>query len=695
MSARAPKADVLTELALALLGVHATVLAVFRHYDLSLLGLPVSARDPAAALLLAFILLGLRAWRNRGRASHNLGWRDRLKPGHWLDGLGAPGLILVSCVLFVFYLFYQYGGRLGGDGVMNYIYVRSLVIDGDFDLTNEFEDFVPGKFQIIAAGARQFGRPPDPSNEPGPAFFWAPAFILAHASVKILGWLGVDIPADGYSYPYINAVSLSGFLWGFVAVVIAYQASKKYFDARLAAVAISAFWLSSTLYWYTVVAPTMPHATAAAAVSLFLYLWLKVRESPSTWTWIGLALAGGLILSMQRYNVFFFLAPLTTATGGLIKSIRQRDLGISRRRVATLVVVGTAVLLTALPMLLYNFYYSREGSFLRIGASTLRYWKDPHIGEFLFSSNHGLFAWTPAVYLAVFGLFLLFRKDARLAATLLFTLAGGVYLLSSNWDWYAGYAFGSRRMTEAFFIFALGFCAVMEAVLRKPRLLAAAGLSVLVVWNFLLADHVNRGEVPEMATFAFSDTAATAAKRFYQVVGHPASFPASWLFALKYGVSPEQFDPTYGHRPYHNLTIDVGSPQDRYFLGRGWSIPEMLPDGRSYRWSVGDQSTWLVPLFGPFDYRLSLTGETSRHPEGLRQPVSIEVNGRRASRLTFTEGWQTVETRIPASFWREAEGLNEIRLRYGWTVEAESVYGGADPRRIAIRLARLELEVVK
>jgi hypothetical protein len=696
MTARTPRLEVLTELLLALLGVHVLILAVFRRYELSDIGLPLSVRDPTPALVLGLLLLGFRAWRNRHRAARRLGWVARLKPGNWFHSLGAPGFILACCFVFVFHLFHHYGGRLGGDGVMNYIYVRSLVIDGDFNLTNEFEEFVPNKFQYIAEEARQLGKPPDPSNEPGPAFFWAPAFIVTHGLVKALNWLGADIPADGYSYPYINAVCLSGFLWGFVAVVIAYRVCRNYFEPRLAAVAVSALWLSSTFYWYTVVEPSMPHATAAAAVSFFLYLWLKVRESPSTWRWIGLALAGGLILSMQRYNVFFFLAPLTTATGGLIKSIRSRGLAISRRRVATLVAVGGAVLLTALPMLLYNFYYSREGSFLRmgdLGGFTLRYWKDPRIGEFLFSSNHGLFSWTPAAYLAVLGLFLFLRKDGRLAATLILTLAGGVYLLSSTWDWYAGYAFGSRRMTEAFLILALGFCAMVEFLMRRPRLLAAGGLSLLVIWNLLLAKEVRRGEVPQMGTFAFSDSASRAADHFYQAVGHPPSFPAPWFFASRYGVSPEQFDPTYGHRPYHNLTINVGSPGDRYFLGQGWSIPEMLPDGRSYRWSVGGQSTWLVPLFGPFDYRLSFTGEPSHHPDGLTQTLAVEVNGHAATRITLSEGWQSVDARIPAAFW--SEGLNEIRLVYGWTVEAGSVYRGSDPRQIAYRLERLRLQIIK
>ncbi|MGH9459913.1 MAG: hypothetical protein ACRD1X_01755 [Vicinamibacteria bacterium] len=682
--------EVLIELSLALLSAYIMVLAVFGELDLSRLGIPIATRDTNPALLACFVLLGVRTWLNRSRVS-----KIGPKPGQWLAALGTPGFILLSCFLFVFFLFHDYGGRLVGDGVINFVYVRSMVMDGDLDLTNEFEQFVPERFQYIAERGRRLGRPPDPSHEPGTSLLWVPAFLATHAAVKALDWFGSEIPADGYSHPYINAVSVMSVLWSFAAVVIAYRVSRRYFAPHLAAVSISVLWLSSSLLWYTVNAPTMPHATTAVAVSVFLYLWMKTRESPSTTTWIALGLVGGLLLSLQRYNVFYLIAPLITLCGIGLR-VLSRDRRPSRRTILAAGLVALAFLLTALPLLLYNFYYSTDSSFFRmgdLGGFTLRYWSSPRIGEFLFSSNHGLFSWNPATYLAVIGLFIFFfRKDRGLAATLLVTLAGGIYLLSSTWDWYAGYSFGSRRLAEAFFIFALGFCALTEILLRRPMVLLAGAFGGLVVGNLLLARQVYRGDIPEMGTFRFADAVASGVRTFYGLVGHPPSAPASWLFAWRYGVSPAQFDLTYGHRPYNNLVIDVGSEEDRFFLGRGWSVREE-EGGESYRWSVGDDSTWLVPLFEPFDYQLRLTGEASRNDASWSQPVSIEVNGRRAASLSLVEGWQTREVTVPASFWRE--GVNEIRLVYGWTVNAGTIYGNADSREIACRLTQLELEIIK
>ncbi|MGH9335906.1 MAG: hypothetical protein ACRD21_19400, partial [Vicinamibacteria bacterium] len=264
------RVDRLMAVALALLSIHVLLLAVFRRYGFESMGLPLSFRSPGPALVFILLLVGYRVFRNGRPKARSASAARRLHPGNWLDGMGIPGFILTTCLVLVFWLFHNYGGRLGSDGVMNYIYVRSLVMDGDFDLTNEFEDFVPAKFQHIAERERAFGRTPDPTHEPGPAILWAPAFVITHGLVEASRWLGSEIPADGYSYPYINAVSVMSLLFGFVAVAVSYVVARRYFDPRLAAISVCLVWLASTLYWYTVFEPTMPHATAAAAVSVFL-----------------------------------------------------------------------------------------------------------------------------------------------------------------------------------------------------------------------------------------------------------------------------------------------------------------------------------------------------------------------------------------------------------------------------------------
>ena len=53
------------EIALAALGLHILILAVFRRYSLEGVGLPITAKNPSVALILCVLLLAVRIWLNR------------------------------------------------------------------------------------------------------------------------------------------------------------------------------------------------------------------------------------------------------------------------------------------------------------------------------------------------------------------------------------------------------------------------------------------------------------------------------------------------------------------------------------------------------------------------------------------------------------------------------------------------------
>jgi hypothetical protein len=642
----------------------------------------------ALAALAAFGLLALRASRNRrlGRLRS-----PGLRPGAWLSRLQPPELLLAGTFLALLLVLSSRGGRLEVDGPLLFVQLRSAVMDHDLDLTNEFAEFVPDRYQYWADEGRQLGRTPNPTVEPGPAILWAPFFLLAHALVRCSRLWGAPFAADGYGAPYVNAVCLGSLVWAFVAVILAYRIARRFFDPLVCATCAAAAWLSTPLLWYSVFEPGMAHATGAAAASAFVWLWLRVRDDPARRkAWLFLALAGGALVSMERYDAYFLLCPLLTVAG-LVWRTPWRQW---RERRGPLVTAG-AVLLTlaaALTPLFYANLGSRHASWLgesNLFGFTLRNWADPRVGEFLYSSRNGLFSWTPAAYLGVLGLVLLARRNRSLAVSLLLTWAFGVYLLSSSYSWSGAWSFGNRRLTESLALVVLGLSALGTYLMTRPAVLGVLGLTTLAAWNLLLAGQVRRGEIPRDETFAFSDAAARAAHRVYERIGHLPSAPASWLFAWKYGLSPDRFDRLYGREPITRATIAMGTADDVPFLGRGWSYPESSPDGAAFRWSDGPESTVLASLAAPRDYRLAFRGEPARPAAGLSQSVTVRVNGHGVGAWTLAAGRQTQTMSIGASAWRR--GLNEVRFTYGWTIDAGEVYGTPDRRRIAWRLERLVL----
>jgi hypothetical protein len=642
----------------------------------------------AFVAIAAFVLLTARAWRNRGLGRSP---SPGLRPGAWLSRLQPPELLLAGTFLALLLVLSSRGGRLEVDGPLLFVQLRSAVMDHDLDLTNEFAEFVPERYQYWADEGRRLGRTPNPTVEPGPAILWAPFFLLAHAFVRCAQLWGAPFAADGYGAPYVNAVCLGSLVWAFVAVILAYRIARRFFDPLVCATCAAAGWLATPLLWYSVFEPGMAHATGSAAASAFLWVWLRVRDNPARRKgWLFLALAGGALVSMERYDAYFLLCPLLTVAG-LLWRTPWRQWPKSRRALVTAGAVILTLAVTLAPLFYANLG-SRHASWLgesNLFGFTLRNWADPRVGEFLYSSRNGLFAWTPAAYLGVLGLVLLARRERGVAASLLLTWAFGVYLLSSSYSWSGAWSFGNRRLTESMALVVLGLAALGTYLMTRPAVLGVLGLTALAGWNLLLAGQVRRREIPRDDTFAFSEAAARAAHRVYEKVGHLPSAPASWLFAWRYGLSPDRFDRLYGQEPVTRATIAMGTDTDVPFLGRGWSYPESGPDGATFRWSDGPESTFLVSLAAPRDYRLAFRGEPGRHPAGPPQSVAVRVNGRVVGTWTLAAGPQTQTLSIDASAWKR--GLNEVRFTYRWTVEAGEVYGTPDQRRIAWRVERLVL----
>lgn len=670
--ARPTRGDVAAELALAAVLAWILLLLLVRGGGAAL---PAALRgDPSPWLALALLLAAFRAGRNGGPRGAGPG--PGLRPGRWLAGLRGPDLLLLAALAVVLHVFHHHGARVRGDGKAVFATLRSALLGGDLDLADEWAVLgVPGHVDPSIL----------PPHEPGTALLWAPFFLAAHALARAGSAGGLGLVPDGYSAPYANAVGLAGVAFGFLAAWLAYRIASRYVARGLAAAGVCTFWFASTLLWYTALEPATPHGLAAGVVAVLVWLWLEQRRRPRAGRWIAIGATGGLLFGIQRYDVVYLLPPLISAAALLGGPATERR--ASRR---TLAALAAAFLAAALPLVLYDRLLSASllasDNLLDFG---LRFWRTPQVGAFLFSSNHGLFAWTPAAYAAVLGLLWLGRLDRALAATLTLTLVAAVYLLSSTWDWDAGHAFGSRRLTEAFVILALGFCAALDWALRRPRLLLAAVAAPVVLWNLALAAQVRAGDVPAQGTVPFSAAAQRAVARLYALAGHPGAFPAPLLFRLRYGVAGDAFDAVYGGRRYGDVAIAIGAPGDEQILGRGWSRPERDAGGATFRWSDAAESTLLIPLHVATDYVLMLEGSPPRHPAGWEQTVGVAVNGGAVGTLALERGTHRRYLPAPARFWKP--GINEVLLRYGWTVTASEAYGGGDRRPLALRLSRVEL----
>ena len=523
----------------------------------------------------------------------------RLRPVHFVPILAGLALLLMAD---------SRSNPLAADGPLLYAQLRSAVLDGDLDLTNEFEAIVPSPYQSWAEEARRLGRPPDPNVEPGPALLWAPCFVTVHVLLSVSHALGVDLgPADGYSAPYLRSVAFASLLWASLGACLLWLSLRRFFEDGVTAATVTAVALASPLAWYAALEPGMPHAAGFFAGSLLVWTCLRVRECPhSTVRWTLMAAAGTLGVITNRADAALLLLPLLCAAEVVLRNRAIVSHEGLRPVLRGGLVVLAATLLTALPYALLNVA-AREGSVLRIQglfSFTLANWAHPALVELLFSTRNGLFSWTPLALAGLLGLILLVRRQPFVAMALLGAFALSALTQAASYDWTGGWSFGARRFTSCLPILAFGVATVVGICLRRPWLLLGTALAGLAGFNTSLVNQVADGRLPHCETISFSSATSNAVQDAYRLTGYPPTFPVTAFLSWRYGVPLGRFDRILGTVPVDDGPILFGTPADETVRGRGWSPPHH-EGAVPYRWAQGDASTLLLTLASSCDRTLS------------------------------------------------------------------------------------------
>jgi hypothetical protein len=574
----------------------------------------------------------------------------------------APGgrsrLVLALLLLPTLLQFHFAGGRINGDGIMYYVYVRSFLKDFDVDLTNEYTHYgLIGRSDLgwpTKTGLRRS------IFSVGPAVVWTPFFLVGEGVGRAAALVGAEPDLSGYGPVHRNAVALGSLLYGFGAVLLIHGLLLRHFSAGTALLAALLAWLATFLHWYMVQQPTMSHAPSAFAAALVLWLWDRDRGRRGAWGFFTLGLALGLAMCIRWQGGVLLLLPGLE----LLSRLRRQPGALpSLAGLGALLALGT--LLGAFPQMaawkaIYDEWVLRHPphgtDFVRLGH--------PWVLETLFSSRHGLLSWTPVFWLGYLGFLPLLRRRAALALPLLAPLVLMTYVNMCSGDWWAGASFSNRRFDSLLPILALGFAASLDvarsALRRRPRIALGLLALPLVAWNVTLAEQVRRNMLPRDDTAAFARMASGSAQVVAEAVGSPTTWPASWIFAWRHGRPPSQYDLLVGRYLFYRQNnlgghLEVGVAGDESFLGEGFSTAVVSLDGAAGR-RFDAPARLFAPLDVPEDLVIRFRTAAIEGPSEVR----VWVNGREAGRFLAGPAWG--EGRIPAAagYWRRE--INEVAL---------------------------------
>ena len=407
-----------------------------------------------------------------------------------------------------------------GDGVGYYAYLRSALIDHDLNFENDYlagnKSFVMGRVDAQGHLLRElYTKTGHVENHfsVGPAILWAPVLVTVHLAVVLLDRFGAHIPADGYSRPYVVAMGLTTAFYGFLSLLLMFRMARKYFEPQWAFLATIGIWLASSLPVYMYFNPSWSHAFSAFAVALFLWYWDRTRPQRTLGQWAILGLLAGLMGNVYYPNVFLLIFPGLE----IVHLFRIRQRGPNQANVPLGKLVScSAVFGAAFAVSLLPTFVTRQiiyGNPFESGYPGLRTWNwtSPAFWSVLFSSDHGLWSWTPILCLAVIGLFFLAKRDVLLGAGSILTFLLYYYFIAACpfWDGFSSY--GNRYFLSLTPLFILGLAASFSAfsswVGKASRAMALAGsaIALFVVWNVGLIFQWGTHLVPARGKISWSE----------------------------------------------------------------------------------------------------------------------------------------------------------------------------------------------
>jgi hypothetical protein len=364
------------------------------------------------------------------------------------------------------------------DEVEYYSYLRSLWFDHDVSFENEYQYFYDhdiaqsqGFHETFLERQTEAGRRINFATM-GCALLWMPFYGVADAAVRA-GLAGAHVPADGFSRPYVAAVSYASAFYGFLAILLAMRAARIVTgEGVLAGVAV---WLGTPLLFYMYVSPPMSHATSAFAVALFVTAWLHARDTWSTPRMALLGLSGALMTMVREQDVFFVAGPVVDFLVG--PGSPRPDVQIGRGAARgpdergwrgaglrqQLVAAAAGVAAFAIGYLPQLVAYNALNGYPRPSRLVMRkmMWAAPHAGQVLASPAHGFLSWTPLAALAIGGLVALALRGSdprarRVGVCALVMVALQIYVSGSVESWTVAGAFGQRRFVALTALLVLG-----------------------------------------------------------------------------------------------------------------------------------------------------------------------------------------------------------------------------------------------
>ena len=354
--------------------------------------------------------------------------------------------------------------QIRSDGYSYYVYLPSLFLYHDATLETLANDWYGGPYPDYA-GIRRW-----PSTHRwlnlhpiGTAIMMAPFFLAAD-----LLTMWSNLPRDGFSLYYQHGAAVGAIAYFLLGLAIVRQMLRRQFgDGVVLATLICLTW-GTNLFHYAVFDGTFSHAYAFFLVCVWMWLveqWWE-RPTPPRSLAVG-AVAALLVLVRHTDAIFVLLLPLYGIVGW--RDVRVRAIELWERWPMLGVAAAAGIVVLAPQLALYKWTtgqwlvnaYEPHGGGFTFGS--------PHLAAVLFSTQKGLFFWSPILLLSVAGVFAATGRARALALPAVVLFAAQTWLIASWVQWQFGASYGHRGFTDGLPLAAPFIAASFEWTARHRR----------------------------------------------------------------------------------------------------------------------------------------------------------------------------------------------------------------------------------
>jgi hypothetical protein len=324
----------------------------------------------------------------------------------------------------------------------------------------------------------------------GMSVLYSPFFFLGHAYALIS-----DHEADGYSIPYKFALIFSVMFYVLMGMIALRKILLRYFSPWVTAFTILAVVVGTNLFYYSTYEAAMSHGYNFALIAWFLLLTIKWHENPGSIKRIMLlGFLAGFITLVRPTNIiiliiFFFWGVYSFAT------FKERFVYFLKK-IHLVGIMALFFIIAWVPQFIYWRYISGMFFFFSYGdLGGSFFWHNPQIFNILLSYKKGWFVYTPIMFIAFLGIFILPWKLKKAFLPILLFKILNIYILASWWSWWFGGGFGLRAFIDSYALMAIPFAAVVTFAIEQRKIIkfpVIALLSLLIWFSYFQTKQYTR-----------------------------------------------------------------------------------------------------------------------------------------------------------------------------------------------------------